>query len=323
MPQDAPQKPEDYELELKRSELAILEAELTQRELELATVQASLHTFEQRSKAELDPRYEQLANLQQRIAELLPLVKPSSQSTTTTSKEPAPPHKTPKLPRNRKPRPQSPADVKKDAEAAAAKAAADLSAPEKLKRLYRDVAKAIHPDLADDDIERQHRHTLMVRANEAYDAGDETRLSHVLHEWETSPEAIRGHGSIPELIRVIRKVHRAKLRLAVISRELTRLTGTSLYNLKTMSDEAQTFERDLLREMTTRLDQQIDEAKAQVEELEKQLPPDAFKPPEAESPDPAAASEDAAAPAEPSEEAYDQVDVQTFETDPPKAPTPQ
>ena len=43
---------------------------------------------------------------------------------------------------------------------------------EVLKRLYRDVAKAMHPDLADNDEERGHRHVFMSRANEAYEASN-------------------------------------------------------------------------------------------------------------------------------------------------------
>ena len=109
----------------------------------------------------------------------------------------------------------------------------------------------------------------MVKANEAYDAGDELKLSAILHEWESSPEAIRGHGTVPDLVRTIRKIHRCKLRLAHIAVEIKRLTGTSLYSLKNMADAAQNFERDLLSEMTERLDQQIADAKRKLEKLEK------------------------------------------------------
>jgi hypothetical protein len=299
MSQGASQKPEEHELELKRSELAIIEAELNQRELELATVQASLHTFEQRSKAELDPRYEELANLQHRLAELRSKIKPAE-----GAQPPPSTRKTPKAPRKRRPRPESPTDL-------ATSASADekaLDTPERLKRMYRDVAKAIHPDLAGDDIERQHRHALMVKANEAYDAGDEQKLSGVLYEWDTSPEAIRGQGSIPDLIRTIRKIHRGKLRLAMISMEMTRLTGTSLYNLKHMADEAKSFERDLLAEMTERIDQQIAETKQQIADLEKILPPEALEP------NPVADPQTPDTPA-----AYEPVYVQTFDPDPPSA----
>jgi len=270
-------KPEDHELELKRQELTIIEKELAEREAELAAVQGSLHQFEQRSKAELDPRYEELADLQQRIAELTARIKPPTATTEgahaggDASRAGSIP-KTPPMPRKRRPRPATPQppkrprpDINDDSQ---------FPPADKLKRLYRDVAKCVHPDLAEDDLERQHRHALMVKANEAYDAGNEALLSAIIYEWESSPEAIRGQGTIPELIRIIRKIHRGKLRLAIIATELHRIAATSLFNLKTMSDAAQQYERDLLNEMTGRLDQDIADAKKQVEELEKIVPPE-------------------------------------------------
>jgi len=47
---------------------------------------------------------------------------------------------------------------------------------ENLKKLYREVAKRVHPDLATEESERQRRHELMAEANRAYAEGDEARL---------------------------------------------------------------------------------------------------------------------------------------------------
>jgi len=301
MSQLPPPKPEDHELSLKRKELSIIESELADRELELATMQSSLHAFERRSKAELDPRYEELADLQARISELQWRIRPPTADEPKSDTASAPP-RTPRMPRKSRPRPAQPGDKTPGAASARPIATAIFSPAEKLKRMYRDVAKAIHPDLADDDLERQQRHTLMVKANEAYDAGDEAKLLAIIHEWEISPEAIRGQGTVPDLIRTIRKIHRANHRLAEIYQELTRLTGTSLFNLKTMAEEANTFQRDLLVEMTSRLDVQIEEAKQRVAALEKIAPPAPVVQPASES--------------SPENPAYEPMYVQTF-PDPP------
>ena len=279
MPPDRPVKPEDQELALKLQELAAIETELAERERELAEIQSSLHAFEAKSAAELDPRYEQLADLHQKIGELLIRIKPSeiiaagASATAAAAAAAATVANAPKTPKPRKHRQPPPATPKPKRPRPDINDKTELSPADTLKRLYRDVAKTVHPDLAEDDAERQRRHELMARANEAYDAGDEYRLSAILHEWDCSPEAIRGEGSIPDLIRAIRRIYRGKLRLAIVVTEINRLAGTSLFNLKNMSDEAQQYERDLLAEMTARLDSDIADAKQRLAELEKVAPP--------------------------------------------------
>ena len=42
-----------------------------------------------------------------------------------------------------------------------------------LKKLYREVAKRVHPDLATDEEERTKRQDLMAAANQAYEEGNE------------------------------------------------------------------------------------------------------------------------------------------------------
>lgn len=61
-----------------------------------------------------------------------------------------------------------------------------------VRKLFRDVAKTIHPDLARDDDTRDRRHTLMIEANRAYALGDEARLRSILDAWQNSPEAVQG-----------------------------------------------------------------------------------------------------------------------------------
>jgi len=55
-----------------------------------------------------------------------------------------------------------------------------------------------------------------------------------------------------------------------IAREIEQLQNSGLFGLKTMTEEAGQFERDLLAEMTGRLDGEIDAAKQMLARLEKQ-----------------------------------------------------
>ena len=51
------------------------------------------------------------------------------------------------------------------------------SKPEnELRHLYRDLARKYHPDTAFDDLDRQYRHEMMLRINEAYANGDLAEL---------------------------------------------------------------------------------------------------------------------------------------------------
>ena len=91
-----------------------------------------------------------------------------------------------------------------------------FKASPEMKRIYRDVAKRIHPDLTSDREDWATRQQLMARANEAYERGDEPALAKILNEYESSPEAFQGDGPGAELIRVIRRISQVRGRLAEI-----------------------------------------------------------------------------------------------------------
>src|SRR5437867_3121215 len=68
--------PEELELEKKKAELGELESQLSQRELELATLQAELHAFERRYLRIVGVRYAELDEIEAQIAELLARQRP-------------------------------------------------------------------------------------------------------------------------------------------------------------------------------------------------------------------------------------------------------
>ena len=149
--------------------------------------------------------------------------------------------------------------------------AKDFKPSDSLKKLYRQVAKLIHPDLTTDDRERLRRQNLMAEANLAYEDQDEERLKAILHSWETSPESIQGEGVVAKLLRTIRQIAQSQMRLKAIGEEIEALEQTDLYQLRNRVVTSQDAGNDLLAEMASQLDDQINTAKEQLKELKTKL----------------------------------------------------
>ena len=126
-----------------------------------------------------------------------------------------------------------------------------------VRRLFRDVAKIIHPDLADDEHSRDRRHALMIEANRAYAVGDEERLRRILHAWENSPESVQGSDPEAAQLRLSRRISQLEEQLAVYTRELEELKASPLWQLKAMVDEAAARGKDLVADMVRRLQRDV------------------------------------------------------------------
>jgi hypothetical protein len=126
-----------------------------------------------------------------------------------------------------------------------------------VRKLFRDVAKAIHPDLAHDEHARDRRHSLMIEANRAYALQDAEQLRVILEAWERSPEAVRGSDPAAMRLRLERRVAQIEERLEMCASDLAALQATPLYELKKMVDHAATRGRDLVADMVVRLKRDI------------------------------------------------------------------
>ncbi len=246
------QTPEERELSRKQADLATLETELAQRELDLATLHGELRALEARYLRIVGTRYAALDELEAEIAETQARQRykdPGAQERATRAR----------------------AQAQESAQATGATfepaQATEFKPSDELKKLYREVAKRLHPDLATEDEERARRTELMAEANRAYEEGDEARLRAILHEWESSPESVKGEGPGADLVRIIRKIAQAEERLKVIDSEMTELRASDLYRLKVKADEAQAEGRDLLAEMAAQVDQEIAVAEKRLAEL--------------------------------------------------------
>jgi hypothetical protein len=250
-PKPTPQlNPEEQELARKREEQTTIETELADRELRSANLRGELGAFERQYLHYVGSRYAELDELKASIAERAAKEQPSNDRAQRAAQEA----------RARADETKSTAGVK-----ATVSPRAFESSPE-MKRLYREVAKRIHPDLTSDRKDRAKRQQLMAEANEAYERGDEARLNKIFTEYEWSPDAVQGEGPGAELIRVIRRISQARGRLAEIEAELQELLRSDLYQLKVRVDEAQSHGRDVLKEMISKVDDQIAQAKRRLEQ---------------------------------------------------------
>ncbi|MGE3275100.1 MAG: hypothetical protein AB7O67_08300 [Vicinamibacterales bacterium] len=144
---------------------------------------------------------------------------------------------------------------------AAPETSADEAAPrfttDAVRKLFRDVARAIHPDLAEDESARTRRHSLMVAANRAYELGDEEQLRRILAAWERSPDAVPATDPDAARVRLMRRLAQIDEELEGLERDLAALQDTPMWKLKAMVDEAAAKGKDLVADMVRRLKRDI------------------------------------------------------------------
>jgi hypothetical protein len=139
--------------------------------------------------------------------------------------------------------------------------------PRDLQRLYREVAKKVHPDLAGDPREQKRRNHVMAEVNKAYAEGDiegcgcfcgsgrQARMRSKGRVWLSgwcgrSARSIRRGGGMER-----------------IAQEIERLRSSNLGKLREAVRDAERQGRALLAEMGRRLDQEIGVARRALREL--------------------------------------------------------
>jgi uncharacterized membrane-anchored protein YhcB (DUF1043 family) len=242
-------KPEERELARKLKEQERLEAELAECELRLATLRGELRSLEARYLNLVGGPYAELDELRAQIAERLAAEEPDNERLQRAAREArARANETRVAVPASKPSEQKP-----------------FCPSQELKRMYREAAKRIHPDLSSDANDRERRQQLMAEVNQAYQQGDESGITKVLDRYECSPEAVQGDGAGAELVRTIRKLSLMNNRLGEIETELQTLMNSDLYLLKLQTDDAQEQSRDLIAEMADKVRQRIEDAKTRME----------------------------------------------------------
>lgn len=137
-----------------------------------------------------------------------------------------------------------------------------------VRKLFRDVARTIHPDLAHDEDTRERRHKLMVEANRAYALGDEERLRSILQMWKNSPDAVTGVDLDAVRLRLTRRITQLEEQITLCAGELAEIKESSLWKLKAMVDEEAAKGNDLIADMIRRLNRDILAARNRLDALQ-------------------------------------------------------
>ena len=244
--------PEELELNRKLRKLSKLETELVEGELDLTTLQADLHSFDTRYIRIVGVCYAELDEIEALIAEAKAKLKPKDNKIQEGAFQAR---------AQARASAQATGSVKEPKEV-------KFVASENLKKLYRELAKCIHPDLATDENERARCQQLMIQANIAYEEGDDQKLKAILAEWDNSPESVKGDGTAAELVRVIRKIAQVEERLRKIYIEIAQLEESELFQLKEKVEFAEKQGKDLLFEMALMIKKEIDLARNHLNEMQ-------------------------------------------------------
>ena len=219
-----------------RAGLAALEAEVIARETSLATLQTDLRTFESRYLSIVGGRYNELAEIEREIAKLQGLDFDDDAETTSLAEDEV-------------------------------GCGQNRFHADKLKKLYREVARKFHPDLAQCAQERMHRHQLMVEVNRAYEAGAEDRLQELLEAGQ-GLESVETDGALSaEMILLVRQIAEAKQKLAGLAADADEITASEIYKLKLRVENAESLGIDLLADLVSQVDRQIKKAQNRLEHL--------------------------------------------------------
>lgn len=242
--------PEEIELARKHRILDRMKDRLADREEEMTDLRSELERFEAQYKMEVGRLYADLDEIEAQIAEEEYKLVPDDEEIKKRAEE-----------------------LRRRAEESAANSeAADgcsvkWNPTPEAKKAYHNLARIIHPDLALDPAEKEKRHGLMAKLNEAYSAGDQKQLNKLVEDFKNSPETVRGDSIGDDLVRAIRQMAQIRARLKELAREKSTAELSELFVLREKVNAEMNEGRDMLKQMAERTKSYIKKSGRRLENL--------------------------------------------------------
>lgn len=142
---------------------------------------------------------------------------------------------------------------------------------ETLKKLYRQLARRFHPDLAESETDRAYHTQMMMRINAAYAAGDLEQLQQIALEPDSIAHADGALSDQQLAEALLREVARCQRRLAEIKEELARLAQHRNARLLEKARQAEKRGIDFLQKMAAELQEKITHKRIERDVLEQQI----------------------------------------------------
>jgi len=230
--------PREIELEQKRYELAALRARHVAARAALQRLRDEIAQFERDYDRTLGRRMAELERIEAEIARLGgPRAETDARFESGASGQGSGGFE------------QSRAGAARDSGAAGAREGAWKSEVQDIKSLYREVAKAIHPDLACAGPAKLVRHELMSKANRAYADLDRRTLQEILRKWRVSHGLAEDGAGRDELARLVGEISRERQALGAVDEMVAELRGSYACRFKLRADAGLAHGSDLFADL--------------------------------------------------------------------------
>jgi hypothetical protein len=137
-----------------------------------------------------------------------------------------------------------------------------------IKRLFREAAKRMHPDVAPDEEARGHAEAFMKRLNHAYKAGNAEAIVDLMTQWDASPFGAGGEPEAAESARARRRLGALGDAVARAQQRLDELRASELAQLMERAMAATAAGGDLLADMRHAAEVALAAARLRLAELD-------------------------------------------------------